>query len=96
MRKTLRAIAWIIAVGAVAVWAATGANRGWTRTLVEKRTLDEVTGIEGITHEKRFQPGIDFLGAAFGIAIVLAGASLFLRKQPRATRNPTESPLKTP
>ena len=96
MKKPLRAIAWIIVLSAVVVWAATGANRGWTRTLVEKRTLDEVTGIEGITQEKRFQPGIDFLGAAFGIAVVLAGASLFIRKQPRATRKPAESPLITP
>ena len=43
------------------------------------KTLDPVTGIEGISYEKKFLPGVDFLGAAALGAGVLAGASLFFR-----------------
>jgi hypothetical protein len=52
----------------------------WTKTEVQVKTLDEVTGIEGISYRKQFQPGVDFLGAAFGGAALLAGASLFFRR----------------
>ena len=58
---------WMVSLGlgvivlTVASWAVTRAHRGWTKTLVEVRTLDVVTGIEGITYERRFVPGLDFL-----------------------------------
>jgi hypothetical protein len=80
MRKILRVLALLVILVAVATWAATGANRGWTKTSVPVKTLDEVTGIEGITYQPKFLPGVDFLGAAFGAAVVLAGASFFFRK----------------
>ena len=73
-------LALLVVLAAVAVWLATGANRGWTKTSVPVKTLDEVTGIEGISYQKKFQPGVDFLGAAFGGAALLAGASFFFRK----------------
>ena len=73
-------LALVVALGGVVTWAATGANRAWTKTEVQIKTLDEVTGIEGITYQKKLQPGVDFLGAAFGGAALLAGASLFFRK----------------
>jgi hypothetical protein len=41
--------------------------------------VDEVTGIEGVTYEKRFVPGVDFLGAAFLCASILAGLSFLYR-----------------
>jgi hypothetical protein len=44
------------------------------------KTLDPVTGIEGITYQQKFLPGVDFLGVAGGAAGVLAGASFFFRK----------------
>ncbi len=88
MKRTLQILALAVALGAVGIWLATGANRAWTKTEVQVKTLDEVTGIEGISYRKKFQPGVDFLGAAFGGAALLAGASLFFRKP--KTNQPTK------
>jgi hypothetical protein len=80
MQKILQLLAVLVLLAAGATWLATGANRGWTKTSVAVKTLDPVTGIDGISYEKKFLPGVDFLGAAFGGAVLLAGASLFFRK----------------
>ena len=80
MKKILRLLAVLVLLAAGATWVATGANRGWTKTSVMVRTLDPVTGIEGITYDKKFLPGVDFLGAALGGAALLAGTSFFFRK----------------
>ncbi len=80
MKRILKILALLVVLAAGTTWLVTGANRGWTKTSVPIKTLDEVTGIEGITYEKKFLPGVDFLGAAFGGAAALAGASLFFRK----------------
>lgn len=82
MKKTLRILAVILLATAGIIWAATGANRGWTRTSTAVKTVDAVTGIEGIEYHKQFVPGLDFLGAAIVGAAVLAGASLLSKKQP--------------
>lgn len=87
MKRTLQILALVVALGGVITWAANGANRAWTKTSVPVKTLDEVTGIEGITYKKQFLPGVDFLGAAFGGAALLAGASFFFRKP--KTNQPT-------
>ena len=79
MKRVLRLIALGLAVAALAGWLATGANRGWTKTSVPKKTMDEVTGIEGISYENRFVPGLDFLGAALLGAGALAAVSLLFR-----------------
>ena len=79
MKRILQLVALLIVLVAAATWLATGANRGWTKTSVAVKTLDPVTGIEGISYEKKFLPGMDFLGAAALGAGVLAGASLFFR-----------------
>jgi hypothetical protein len=68
-------------MAAALAWLSLGANRGWTRTLVAVKTVDEVTGIEGITYRKQFVPGLDLLAGALLGAGVLAGASLFFRNQ---------------
>ena len=85
MRKSLRRIAAIFILGAAGFWLATGANRGWTKTSVPKKTLDEVTGIEGVTYEKRFVPGLDFLGTAAIGAGMLAGVSFLFRNNKAGT-----------
>lgn len=87
MKRILQIIAVIIVLAAGVTWAATGANRAWTKTEVQIKTLDKVTGIEGISYQKRFQPGVDFLGAAFGGAALFFGASLFFRKPKQTTNN---------
>jgi hypothetical protein len=81
VKKTLQLLAVLVLLAAGTTWLVTGANRGWTKTSVPIKTLDEVTGIEGITYQKKFLPGVDFLGAAFGVAGALAGTSLFFRNK---------------
>ena len=85
MKKTLRILAVLVVLAAGATWLATGANRGWTKTSVAVKTLDPVTEIEGITYQKKFLPGVDFLGAAFGGAALIAGASFFFRNNKQTT-----------
>ena len=79
MKRMLRIGALVLAASALLGWAALGANRGWTRTSVPVKVLDQVTGIEGIEYHKQFVPGVELLGVALLGAGVLAGASLFLR-----------------
>ena len=83
MNKGLRIIAVIIAAGSIIFWAAAGANRGWTKTSVPRKIVDQVTGIEGVSYEKHFVPGVDFLGAALLGAGVLTGTSFFFRTKPK-------------
>jgi hypothetical protein len=85
MRRALQLLAALVILAAGITWAATGANRGWTKTSVQVKTLDPVTGIEGITYQKKFIAGVDFLGAAFGGAVLLAGSSFLFRK-PKANQ----------
>jgi len=89
MRRALQLLAALVILAAAITWAATGANRGWTKTSVPVKTLDQVTGIEGITYQPKFLPGVDFLGAAFGGAVLLAGASFIFRKP--KTNQPTNN-----
>ena len=81
MKKSLRILALVVALAAAGTWFVTGANRSWTKTSVEKKTLDEVTGLEAITYEKKFLPGLDFLGAALLGAGALASLSFLFRNQ---------------
>ena len=76
-------------LAAAGFWLATGANRGWTKTSVPKKTLDEVAGIVGITYEKRFVPGVDFLALAGVGAIALAGVSFLFRNKQTAPSKET-------
>jgi hypothetical protein len=86
MRKsTLCALAAILILAAAGIWLAAGANRGWSKTSVPVKRTDEVTGITVDDYQKRFVPGIDFLGAALLGSGILAGASLLFRtKQPES------------
>jgi hypothetical protein len=81
MKKILQLLAVLVLLAAGTTWVATGANRGWTKTSVAVKTLDPVTEIEGITYEKRFLPGVDFLGASALVAGLLAGTSFFFRNK---------------
>jgi hypothetical protein len=80
MRRVLQIFAAAIVLGGITTWVVTGANRAWTKTEVQIQTLDPVTGIEGISYRKQFQPGVDFLAVALGGALFLAGASFLFRK----------------
>ena len=82
MKKALRISALLVILVAAAFWMIAGADRGWTKTTVPVKKLDEVTGIEGIEYQKRFVPGLDFLGAAALAAAVLVGCSIVVRGKP--------------
>jgi len=86
MKRTLQFIALVLAVGGLGAWLALGANRGWTKTSVPVKTMDEVTGIEAISYRKQFVPGLDILGAALLGGGLLAGASLLIRNKPNKER----------
>jgi hypothetical protein len=81
VKRRIQILALLVAAAGVLVWVATGAGIGWTKTSVEVKTLDEVTGIEGITYRPQFIAGVDFLGATLLGAGVLAGVSLFFRNK---------------
>ena len=83
MRRILRIVAAVLLVGSLAFWAAAGANRGWTKTRVPGKVTDEVTGLEGVRWQDKFVPGVDFLGAAWLGAGILAGVSLFVPAKSR-------------
>ena len=87
MKKLVLIFALIVALGVTAIWLAAGANRGWTKTSRIVKTLDEVTGLEGITYEKQFQPGVDFLGAGFVGATIVAGVSFLFRPKSNSKIN---------
>jgi hypothetical protein len=82
--KLLRILALLVAAAAIAFWLARGSNRGWTKTSVPKETPDPVTGIVGVSYEKRFVPGVDFLTAALLASALVAGASFLCRNQPNS------------
>ncbi|HWW02342.1 MAG TPA: hypothetical protein VNZ64_21770 [Candidatus Acidoferrum sp.] len=83
MKRALRILALVVALAAGLFWLAAGAQRGWTKTSVPVKTVDDVTGLEGITYRKQFIPGLDFLAAALVGAGILAGASLIFRNPTR-------------
>lgn len=82
MRRYLRYAGLGIVVGAVLFWAARGANRGWTKTTVPVRVVDEVTGLEGVEYHDRLVPGIDFLSAALALGVLLGGTSFLFPQRP--------------
>ncbi len=79
MRTSLRVLAIGVALVSLALWFFGGPNLGWTKTRVIRIEKDPVTDIEGRFEEKRFVPGVDFLGASLAGAGLLAGASFFFR-----------------
>ena len=79
MKRSLQLLAVVVLLATAGTWLATGANRGWTKTSVAVKTLDAVTGIEGISYQPKFLPGVDFLGAGAVASVILGGASLFFR-----------------
>ena len=89
MKSILRLLALAIVFGALGYWLATGGNRGWTKTSVPVKTVDDVTGIEGVTYRKQFVPGVDFLAAAVGAGCLCVGLSFLFRTKPTSqTSNP--------
>ena len=75
----------LVLLAALAFWAATGAHCGWTINNIAHETPDPVTGLSGVTYEKGFIPGWDFLAAAALAAGVMAGSSFLFRGKKAGT-----------
>ena len=86
LRTGLRVAAAVLFVATVGFWAAKGAHTGWSMNQVPVKQIDEITEIEFVTYEKRFVPGIEFLGGGVGFATGLFVASLLFK---RKTTNPS-------
>lgn len=86
MRLALRVTALILLLGTVGFWTAKGTHSGWSQNQVPVKQTDEITGIEFVTYEKRYVPGVDFLGAGTGLAAGLFAVSLFFK---RKSNNPS-------
>jgi hypothetical protein len=71
MRKWLRILAAMLALSFVGFWVFSGAHLGWTMTSVAIRKVDPVTELEYDVWEKKFVPGVDFLGAGLTVALGL-------------------------
>lgn len=83
MKRALRVFALALAVLSLALWAALGAHRGWTRTTETRWEKDPVTELEGPVHVRKFVPGVDLLAISLLGAAVLFGGSFLARKHSR-------------
>jgi hypothetical protein len=63
-------------------WAAKGYHTGWSQSQVPVKQLDPITEIEFTTYEKRFIPGLDYLGAGTAVGLALFAATFFRRRGP--------------
>lgn len=75
-------IASVTALTAIlALWLATGAHRGWTRTSRVVIQHDEITGIDFPTREKTFVAGVELLAAGIAFSAALAAAGAFTHRR---------------
>ena len=77
-------MALFISLVTLVIWLFGGPNTGWTKTSVMVKTIDPVTEQDEIKWEKRFLPGVDFLGGGLVVGAILLGASFVFRKKPAA------------
>ena len=83
MKRFLRWISILVAAGSLALWAGLGANRGWTKTQAQVRTLDPVTGLESVEYRPQFSPGAELLAVAMAAAGGLAALSFAFKPSTR-------------
>jgi hypothetical protein len=83
LRLVSRWLALAILAGSVVFWVAKGAHRGWSQNRVPVPQVDEITGIEYVTYEERFVPGVDWLVGGIGAAVVVFTGSFFFRSKPQ-------------
>jgi len=81
LRLALRLAALAVFLGAAGFWATKGAHTGWSMDQVPVKQTDEITGIEFVTYDKRYVPGIDFLGLGAGAAAGLFVVSFFVQRK---------------
>jgi hypothetical protein len=81
IRMALRVVAAALLLATLGFWAAKGAHTGWTQNQVPMKQTDEVTGIEFVTYEKRYVPGVDFLGLGAGLAAGFFAVSFLVQRK---------------
>ena len=81
MRSVFRWTAAVLTGATLLLWWAQGPNWGWTKTSAARTIPDPVTGLNQIVWDRVFQPGLDFLGLALGVAGVLTALSFAGRKK---------------
>ncbi len=82
-----RMAAALLALAIFAYWGAAGFNRGWTKNQVPVTQTDEFTGIEYVSYEKRFVPGIEFLVGGLATCAVIGGLTFLPRKKHQRSSN---------
>jgi hypothetical protein len=58
-------------------WAMTGARLGWSMNRVPVAQIDEITGIEYVTYDDRFVPGVEIAGGFLLLSLVFLAFALF-------------------
>ncbi len=81
-RVLFRMLGGFLALFCFAFWAAAGWNRGWTKTQIPIKQVDDITGIEFVTYKDHFMPGVELLslGVFFSLALF---AITFIRRKSR-------------
>jgi hypothetical protein len=82
MRTILRLSALTVVVLSLALWFFGGPNLGRTKGAVSVAREDPVTGQRVQVRERRFLPGVDFLGISLAAAALLFGGSWAFRGRP--------------
>jgi hypothetical protein len=82
-RILFRMLAGFFALFAFAYWAAAGGNKGWTKTQIPVKQVDEVTGIEFVTYQDHFMPGVELFGLALIFSLALFAVT-FIRRKPKS------------
>lgn len=92
-RILFRMLAGIASLFLFAYWAAAGANRGWTKTQIPVKQIDEVTEIEYVVYKDHFMPGVELLGAGLFVCVVLFAVTFVPRKRlPSPHNTPSTQP----
>ncbi|TAG27454.1 MAG: hypothetical protein EAZ36_06750, partial [Verrucomicrobia bacterium] len=70
----------LVALFVFCFWAAKGYHAGWTQNEVPVKDVDPITEIEFIRYEKRFVPGLDYLGGGIFVGAVIFAVTFLGRR----------------
>jgi len=80
-RVLFRMLAGFIALFCFAFWAAAGWNLGWTQSQIPVKQIEPITGIEFVTYQKHFLPGVELLSLGLGVSIGVFAITFIKRRQ---------------
>lgn len=86
-RLVLRLLAAFCMIFTLVFWINKGAHTGWSMDRVPIPQIDEITGIEYVTYEDRFVPGLEWLGSGIGLGALFFVISLFFRSKPTSSNS---------